>query len=34
MSRSLNMLEQVYIALEEDDTEEALRILNEAAPRG
>lgn len=30
VSRSINILEQVKIALEEDDTEEALRIVQEA----
>lgn len=30
VSRSINVLEQVKIALEEDNTEEALRIITEA----
>jgi hypothetical protein len=30
VSRSINVLEQVKIALEEDDTEEALHIIREA----
>lgn len=30
VSRSINVLEQVKIALEEDDHNEALRLINEA----
>lgn len=30
VSRAINVLEQVKIAIEEDDTEEALRLIDEA----
>lgn len=30
VSRAINVLEQVKIAIEEDDTEEAIRLIDEA----